>query len=75
VRIGLADLRKLMPLADANVKPLITAWMRFIEAWNELQQGEGSAKELEARAQVLTDEMTKEDTNADLMQKTLKEGF
>lgn len=75
VRIGLADLHKLMPLADSNVKPLVTAWMRYIEAWSELQQGEGSSKELETRAQSLLDEMAKEDTNAELMQKMVKEGF
>jgi len=75
VRSGLADLRKLIPLADPNAKPLVIAWMQFIEAWNDFQQGQGSGRKLESRAQALMDEMTRENTNAELMQKTLKEGF
>lgn len=75
VRNGLASLRKLRPLADPSVRPLIDAWVRFIAAWNELQEGQDSPKEVEERRQSLLDEMAKENADADLMQKMLKEGI
>jgi hypothetical protein len=75
VRTGLADLHKLLAIADENVKPLITAWMRFIETYNDLTQGTTTVKNDEAQRQALLDEMTREETNPDLMQKKLKEGM
>jgi hypothetical protein len=75
VRTGLANLRKLRPLADPNVRPLIDAWSRFIGAWNEMQEGFGSPRSVEEQRQSLLDEMAKENANEDLMQKMLKEGM
>ena len=74
IRIGLNDLHKLLPLADSNVRPLINAWMRFIEAWNGLQQGEGTVDQLENRRQSLLDEMAKQNTNPELMQEIAARG-
>jgi Lon protease (S16) C-terminal proteolytic domain len=75
VQAGLADLRKLRPMSDQNVRPLIDAWARFIEAWNSFQQGIGSNQTVQRQAQSLEDEMAKENSNADMMQKMLKEGI
>ena len=75
VRTGLANLRKLRPLSDASVRPLIDAWSRFIGAWNELQEGIGSSQTVEEQRQSLLDEMAREHADADLMQKQLKEGI
>ena len=50
IRDGLADLHKLLPLADATVRPLINCWVRFIQAWNDFQEGSGSAAECEHAA-------------------------
>ena len=75
VRTGLINLHKLRPLADVNVRPLIDAWCDFISSWNELQENITSAQAVEDRRQALLDEMQKEDTDADMMQKMLKEGM
>ena len=75
VPTSLANLRKLRPLADSNVRPLIDAWSGFIGAWNKMQEGIGSPQSVEERRQSLLDEMAKENANADLMQKMLKEGM
>jgi len=75
VRNGLANLRKLRPLADPAVRPLIDAWVSFIGAWNEMQEGIGSPQSVEKRRQALLDEMAKEDADVDLMQKMLREGM
>jgi hypothetical protein len=74
LRTGLADLHKLRPMADPKVRPLIDAWVRFLQAWNDLQTGEGSAHRLETQRQSLLDEMAKENSDPKLMQKILKEG-
>jgi hypothetical protein len=47
VRAGLADLHKLRPRADSNVRPLIDAWSKFIEAWSAVQQRTGSLRTME----------------------------
>jgi hypothetical protein len=75
VRSGLASLRELRPLADPTMRPLIDAWVRFIAAWNQMQEGLDSPKEVEQQRQLLLDEMAKENADADLMQKMLKEGI
>ena len=75
VRAGLADLRKLRPLADAKVQPLIDAWSKYIGALNQMQQGMGSSRDVEENRQLLLDEMAKEHADADLMQKMLREGM
>ena len=74
LRAGLMDLRKLRPLADADVRPLIDAWARFIQAWTALQQGTGSSETLETQRQFLLDEMAQEQADSQMMQKMLKEG-
>lgn len=74
LRQGLASLQKLRPLANPAARPLIAAWARFIEVCNGLEDGSASPKEAEAARQELLDEMDKEQMNADLMQKALKEG-
>jgi hypothetical protein len=71
---GLADLRKLRPLAHPQVQPLIDAWSRFIQVWNSQQQGNAAKTVLDRQRQILIDEMTRLQTNAELMQKMLKEG-
>ena len=75
VQTGLANLRKLRPMAVENVRPLIDAWARFIGSWNEMQEGLASPHSVEEQRQKLLDEMAKEDANADLMQKMLREGM
>ena len=44
-------------------------------AWSSFEQGLGSAQGVQRQAQALFDEMAKEDANADMMQKMLKEGI
>ena len=75
VRSGLIDLRKLRPKADPNVRPLIDAWVKYIVTCNDWLEGETSAQELETQRQLLIDEMTKENTDAELMQKQVREGI
>jgi hypothetical protein len=75
VRAGLQNLAKLRPLVDPKVQPLIDDWSRFIQAWNALQQGTGSLDTAEATRQRLIEESVKEGTDADMMQKMLKEGI
>jgi Lon protease (S16) C-terminal proteolytic domain len=75
VQAGLADLRKLHPLADPNIRPLLDAWSRFIQAWSSFDQGIGSAQSVQRQGQSLLDEMAKENANADMMQKMVKEGI
>ena len=75
VKAGLADLRKLRPLADESVRPLIDAWSRFIEAVAALQEKTGSQQAVERQRQVLLDEMARERADADMLQKMLKEGM
>jgi hypothetical protein len=75
VRTELASLRKLRPMADESVRPLIDAWVRFIGAWNEQQEGFGSAQSVEEQRQAVIDDMAKENADADLMQKMLKQGM
>ncbi len=75
VRAGLASLRKLRPMADESVRPLIDAWSRFIGAWNQLQEGIGSAHSVEEQRQSVLDEMARENSDPDLMQKMLKQGM
>jgi len=75
VRTGLTSLRKLRPIADENVRPLIDAWASFLSAWNEMQEGLATPDSVESRRQVVIDEMAKENADADLMQKMLREGM
>ena len=75
VSAGLADLRKLRPLADPGIRPLVDAWSRFIVALSDFEEGIGSRQTLETQRQSLLDEMTKEQADADMMQKMLKEGI
>lgn len=75
IRAGLVDLRKLRPIADPNVRPLVDACARFIEAWNYLQQGSGSLDDLETQRESVLDAMAKEQSDPKLMQKMLKEGI
>ena len=75
VRAGLVDLRKLRPIADPNVRPLVDACARFIEAWNYLQQGSGSLNDLETQRESVLDAMAKEQSDPKLVQKMLKEGI
>ncbi len=74
IRSGLADLRKLRPIADPAVRPLIDAWARFITTWNEHQDGGASAVDVERQRQALLDEMQKERADPKLMEKLLHEG-
>ena len=74
VRTGLSKLQKLRTLADPTARPLIDAWVGYIEAWNDLQQGIGSNQTLEFKRQALLDELAKENTDPDMMQKRLREG-
>jgi len=53
----------------------IDARSRFIGAWNAMQEGIGSSHTLEEQRQSLLDEMAKENADADLMQKMLREGL
>ena len=75
VKSGLADLKKLRPLADPNVRPLIDAWANFIDAFSDMQSGAASGQRAESKRQALLDEMAKQKANADMMQKMLKEGI
>jgi hypothetical protein len=75
VRSGLADLRKLLPIANDSARPLVEAWLRFLQAWNDHQEGNGSLRAIEAQRQSLLDEMKREESDPKLMQKMLKEGI
>ncbi len=75
VKSGLADLHKLRPMADPTVRPLVDAWIKFIESWDASSQGRGSPQAMEHARQALDDEMAKERADTKLMQKMLKEGI
>ena len=60
IQSGLSSLRKLRPIADIKVRPLIDAWVSFIQAWDYFEQGAGSAYSVETQRQSLLNEMTKE---------------
>jgi Lon protease (S16) C-terminal proteolytic domain len=75
VKDGLADLKKLRPLADESIRPLIDAWSRFIWGWNLLQNGNSDKETFLAQAQAVDDAMAKLQANQALMQKMLKEGI
>lgn len=75
LRDGLGDLKKLRPMADESVRPLIDAWYRFIWGWNMFQAGNVSRETLESQAQAIDDAMAKLQADQDLMQKMLKEGI
>jgi hypothetical protein len=75
VRDGLDDLKKLRPMADESVRPLIDAWSRFIWGWNMFQAGNVSRDTVESQAQAIDDAMAKLQADQDLMQKMLKEGI
>ena len=74
VRAGLTDLRKLRPMVDPTARPLLDAWSRFVSAWNDYEQHEASAADVDTQRQSLLDEMSKEQADLDMMQKMLKEG-
>lgn len=74
VRSGLADLRKLRPLADPKIRPQIDAWTRFIAAWNEYEGGGAPAADVERQWELLQDELRKEQADPELMRKLLREG-
>ncbi|MGC4032682.1 MAG: hypothetical protein QM754_13315 [Tepidisphaeraceae bacterium] len=75
VKKGLKDLRSLRPIANENTRPMLDAWVRFIEAVSALQEGTGAQDSVERARQNLLDEMNRKQTDADLMQKMLKEGI
>ena len=75
VRAGLADLRKLRPLADENVRPQIDAWMKLIDAITAYQTHQAPAAAVDRQRQVLLDELSREQADTDMMQKMLKEGI
>ena len=73
VRAGLASLRKLRPMADPNVRPLIDAWASLMSTWNEMQEGLATPDSLEERRQAVVDEMAKENADQDMLQKMLQD--
>ncbi len=75
IRNGLIELHKLRPLADPADRPLIDAWVRFIEAANATLDGTGSRQNLDRQRQLLLDEMANEDADPELRQKVLKQGM
>ena len=75
VKAGLADLRKLRPMANEAVRPLVDAWSKFIDAIAALQERGGSQQAVERQRQVLLDELARERADSDMMQKMLKEGM
>jgi hypothetical protein len=75
VQTGLNDLKKLRPMADAHVQPLIDAWSHFILAMDGQQRGTVNKDKLAKARQSLIDEMTKLQDDPELMQKMLKEGM
>jgi hypothetical protein len=74
IKAGLIELRKLRPMADANVRPLVDALIRFIDACDDVQSGKGSVENMQKQAQALLDEMARERADVKMMQKMLKEG-
>jgi hypothetical protein len=78
---GIAELKKLQPLADESVRPLIDAWSKFISDWSRFQAadakkfGDGSKEVLETEAQSVSDAMAKLKMDEKIMQKMLKEGI
>jgi len=74
VKNGLADLRKLKFLLDPAVRPLGDAWARYLQAWDGLQRGEVSPESYDRQRQQLLDEMVKEQTDIETLQKMVKEG-
>ena len=72
---GLADLKKLRPMWADSEKPLLDAWNRFILSIYQLQQGTGSSDTVERQRQALMDEVDKQATNQDMLQKMMSEGI
>lgn len=75
VKAGIADLKKLRPMANESVRPLIDCWVRFIDAVAARQERGGPQETVERTRQALLDEMARESADADMLQKTLKEGI
>jgi hypothetical protein len=75
VKDGLANLKRLRPIADESVRPLIDAWSRFIWGWSMFQRGNTTKETLMTQAQAIDDAMAQLQTDQDLMQKMLKEGI
>jgi hypothetical protein len=75
VKAGLDALKKLRPLADVHVQPLIDAWSNFVVAMDGQQRGTVTKENLAKARQALRDEMAKLQDDPELMQKMLKEGM
>ena len=75
LRSGLADLRKLRPLADPRTRPLIDAWSRFVGAVNAYQQHGATANDVDRERQRLSDEMQRQQSDPVVMQQLLNEGI
>ena len=75
VRLGLASLRKLRPLADASTRPLIDDWASYIGAADAYVNDVGSRSAMERRRQALLDEMSKLQADPEMMQKVMRQGM
>jgi hypothetical protein len=75
VKQGLADLKKLSPMADPSIRPLINAWSRLIWGCSMYQAGNLSAEALDKLNQAKNDEMATLRADQDLLQKMVKEGM
>lgn len=75
IKKGVKDLRSLRSIASESSRPMLDAWVRFIEAVSALQEGKGAQDSVERARQSLLDEMARKQTDADLLQKMIKEGM
>jgi hypothetical protein len=71
---GLAALRKLRPLADLRIQPLIDACSELIQARSDFDLGNGTADLLKAKFLAFEDELSKLQADTTLMEKMLHEG-
>jgi hypothetical protein len=74
VNLGLGSLRKLRPLSDIRVQPLIDAWSEFIQAISDAEAGRASADLIDDKRHALLDVMARLDANQDMIEKMLHEG-
>jgi hypothetical protein len=71
---GLAALRKLRPIADLRIQPLIDACSELIKARSDFDLGNGSADLLKEKYRAFVEELSKLQADTTLMEKMLHEG-
>jgi hypothetical protein len=74
IDLALRDLKKLRPMSDLRVQPMIDAWSEFISMCSEAEAGRATEDQLDAKRQALLNVMAHLNANKDMIEKMLNEG-